>query len=117
MRMISKGIRSTQPKLTVQEPDEPEPTPIPMTVPTDNVHDVYVGCFENPLYDDRNTVGVDLPGRYPNTSFDGHRYIYVMVDSITNYINAKGLKSRTTGELQRGFEECYNDLKLSLIHI
>ena len=34
-----------------------------------------------------------------------------MVDSITNYINAKGLKSRTTGELQRGFEECYNDLK------
>ena len=111
MRMISKGIRSTQPKPTVQEPDEPEPAPIPMTVPTDNMYDVYVGCFENPLYDDRNTVGVDLSGRYPNTSFDGHKYIYVMVDSITNYINAKGLRSRKIGELQRGFEECYNDLK------
>ena len=34
-----------------------------------------------------------------------------MHDSITNYINAKGLKSRKSGELLRGFEECYNNLK------
>ena len=72
---------------------------------------MYVGCFENPLYDDRNTVGVDLPGRYPTTSLGGHKYIYVMHNSITNFINAKGLKSRKSGELLRGFEECYNDLK------
>ena len=34
-----------------------------------------------------------------------------MVDSITNFINAKGFRTRKTGELLRGFEECYNDLK------
>ena len=56
MRNISKEIRFTQPKPLVDEPEESEPPPIPITVPTDNIHDVYVGCFENPLYDDRNTV-------------------------------------------------------------
>ena len=34
-----------------------------------------------------------------------------MYDSITNYIDAKGLKSKKSGELLRGFEECYDDLK------
>ena len=115
MKMISKGIRSTRKPPTVIEHDEPEvepePHPNPITAPTDNIHDVYVYWFENPLYDDRNTVGVDLLGRYPDTSYDGHKYIYVMHDSITNYINAKGLTSRKAPELLRGFEECYNDLK------
>ena len=72
---------------------------------------MYVHCFENPLYDDRNTIGVDLPGRYPTTFFGGHKYIYVMHDSITTYINAKGLKSRKSSELLRWFAEYYNDLK------
>ena len=34
-----------------------------------------------------------------------------MYDTITNYINAKGLTSRRAPELIRGFEECYIDLK------
>ena len=34
-----------------------------------------------------------------------------MHDTITNYINAKGLTSRTAPALLQGFEECYNDLK------
>ena len=93
MKMISKGIRSTQPVPATVVEDEPEPPLDPITEPVSNVHDVFVHCFENPLYDDRNTIGVDLPGRYPDTSFDGHKYIYVMHDTITNYINAKGLTS------------------------
>ena len=44
-------------------------------------------------------------------SFKNQKYIYVIHDSITKYINAKGLKSRKTLELLRGFEECYNNLK------
>ena len=64
MKMISKGIRSTRKPPNVIEHNEPEiepaPHPDPITAPTDNVHDVYVQCFENPLYDDCNTVGVDL---------------------------------------------------------
>ena len=34
-----------------------------------------------------------------------------MHDSVTNYINAKGLKSRISAELMQGFVECYIDLK------
>ena len=76
IKMILEGIRSTQPpQPIVDKPDEPGPPSAPITVPTDNMHDVYVHCFENPLYDDRNTVGVDLPGRYPITLIGGHQYI------------------------------------------
>ena len=98
MKMIAKGIRSTRKPPKVIENDEPEtepePHPDPITAPTDNIHDMYVHCFENPLYDNYDITGVDLPGRYPDTFYDGHKYIYVMHDSIINYINAKGLKSR-----------------------
>ena len=111
MKMIFKGIRYTRKVPSVVEEDEPEPHPEPITEPTSNIHDVFVLCFENPLYDDQNTIEVDLPGRYPDTSFDGHKYIYVMHDTITNYINAKGLTSRRSPELIGGFEECYNNLK------
>ena len=85
MKMISKGIRSTQTIPTAVVEEEPEPPLEPITKPVSNVHDVFVHCIENPLYDDRNTVAVNLPGRYPVTSFDGHKYIFIMHDTITNY--------------------------------
>ena len=78
------------------------------------MYDVYVNCFKNLLYNDRNTIDVDLPASYQDTSFDGHKYIYVMHYSITNYINTEGLRSRKARELLRGFEECYNDLEKKL---
>ena len=65
--MISKGIRSTCKVPSTVEEDEPEPNPKPITDPPSNIHDVFEHCFENPFYDDRNTIGVDLPGRYPDT--------------------------------------------------
>ena len=88
MKMIAKGIRLTRKILQVIEDDEPEPHPGPISEPSDNIHDVYGDCFENPLYNDYNTIGVDLSGQYLDTSFDGHNYIYVTHDTITNYINS-----------------------------
>ena len=52
MQIISKGIQSTQPVPTAVVEDEPAPPPEPITEPTSNIHDVYVNCFENALYDD-----------------------------------------------------------------
>ena len=109
--MISKRIRPTYQLPPPDELDGSEPLSEPITAPTDNVHNVYIHCFENPLYDDRNTIGVDLPSRYPDKSFDGYKRIYVMHDSITNCINVKGLKSKKADELLQGFEVCYSDLK------
>ena len=111
MKMIAKAIRSTRKVPPVVQDDEPEPHPDSITEPTSNIHDVFAHCIENPLYADCNTIVVDLPGRYPDTFFDGHKYIYVMYDTITNYINAKRLTLRRAPELIRIFEECYNDLK------
>ena len=50
MEMISKGIRFTRKVPSAVEEDEPEPHPEPITEPTSKIHDVYVHCFENPLY-------------------------------------------------------------------
>ena len=111
MKLIAKGILSTCKMPHVINNDEPEPHPDPITEPTDNIHDIYTHYFENPLYDDWNSIEVDLPGQYPDTSFDRHKYIYVMDDTITNHINIKGLILRKTLKLLPGFVEYYNDLK------
>ena len=66
--MILKIIQSTR---QTPRPDEPEPLPELITAPTDDIHDVYVHCFENPLYENCNTISFDLPGCYLDTSFDG----------------------------------------------
>ena len=51
MKMIAKGIRSTRKIPQPIERDEPEPHPNPITTPTNNIHDLYVHYFKNPLYD------------------------------------------------------------------
>ena len=73
--MTSKKVRPIHqmPLPTLDEPDEPEPPPEPIVEPTENFYDVYIHCFENPLYNNKNAIGVDLPARYPDTSFGGHR--------------------------------------------
>ena len=53
-----------------------------------------VGVFT--LDDDemKNMMGFDFAGRYPITSQRGHKYIFIMYDYDTNYINAVPVKSR-----------------------
>ena len=101
LKMISKGIQPTHQASQPDEPDEPEPLPAPITAPTNNILDVYVYCFENPLYNDRNIIGVDLPGRYPDTSF-GSRGFYVgpAIKHYRNYVcfmsESKALRTSNT---------------------
>lgn len=63
------------------------------------------------MNDNKNTIGVNLPGLYSTTVFRRQKFIYAMHDSVTNYINAEGHKSRKLTELIQGFEECHIDLK------
>lgn len=58
-----------------------------------------------------NLIAMDLAGRYPITSARGHKYIMVMYDFDSNYINAVPIKSRKSSELVGAFKECYDDLK------
>ena len=68
LKMILKIIQSTR---QTPQPDEPEPLPKLIIAPTDDIHDVYVHCFENPLYEICNIISFNLPGCYLDTSFDG----------------------------------------------
>ena len=69
-----------------------------------------VGVFV--LDDDemKNMLGMDFAGRYPFTSQRGNKYVFVMYDYDTNYINAIAVKARKTSEYLRAFQECYDEL-------
>ncbi|OEU19979.1 hypothetical protein FRACYDRAFT_182300, partial [Fragilariopsis cylindrus CCMP1102] len=59
----------------------------------------------------KQLIAMDLPGRYPVTSARGHKYIMVMYDYDTNYINAVPIRSRKSSELVAAFKFCYDELK------
>ena len=114
LKLIRKIIRSTQPK----------PVP-PPTIPRSTVHNIDVNVVDtkdlasNPELKNliasnpelKNLIATDLPVRYPIISARGHKYIFVMYDFDTNYINAIPITSRKSCELVRGFTECYDSLK------
>ncbi|OEU20461.1 hypothetical protein FRACYDRAFT_181335 [Fragilariopsis cylindrus CCMP1102] len=73
------------------------------------LHDI--GTFLIDGNDMKQLIAMDLPGRYPVTSARGHKYIMVMYDYDTNYINAVPIKSRKSSELVAAFKFCYDELK------
>ena len=108
-KLVKKNVKSTKPS----PPPEPKPpqltdpeSPIP---PRSHVHDVAVGTI--PESDLQNLIATDLPGRYPITSARGHKYLFVMVDTDSGYINAVPIKSRKSSELVRAYQHCYDELK------
>jgi len=93
MRMIPSNTRSTQIK--------------PIS-PRSKKH--RVGVFVLDDTEMKNMLGIDFAGRYPTTSQRGNKYVFVMYDYDTNYINAIAVKSRKTNEYLRAFQECYDEL-------
>jgi len=49
-------------------------------------------------------------GRYPITSAQGPKYIFVMYNYDSNYIHAVPIKSRQSGDLVEAFQVCYKVL-------
>ena len=60
--------------------------------------------------DINNLVAMDLPGRYPVTSRTGNKYMFLLLDHNTNYINVVPIPSRKSSELVKAFETCYKEL-------
>ena len=94
LKMVSQGLRST-------------------SRPRSKRHPVGVAVVEQREIDTelRNHIGMDLPGRYPQTSTTGHKYIFVMYDYDTGYIKPVAMKSREMSEMLRCFDECYTMFK------
>jgi hypothetical protein len=72
------------------------------------IHDVEVHVVENNV---NNNVAMDLPGRLPITSRRGNKYIFLMIDHDTNYINAIPIKSRKSSELVNAYNTCCEEMK------
>ena len=70
-----------------------------------------VGVFLVEEDDMKNMIAMDFAGRYPVTSKQGHKYIFIMYDYDSNYTFAVPVKSRKTSEYLRAFQECYDKLK------
>ena len=65
----------------------------------------------NPKLEDlKRTISTDQTGRFPVTSARGHKYLFVMYDFDSNYINAIPITSRHEKELIRAWTTCYDDL-------
>ena len=60
--------------------------------------------------DINNLVAMDLPGRYCVTSRSGNKYMFLLLDHDTNYINVVPIPSRKSSELVKAFETCYKEL-------
>ena len=58
----------------------------------------------------RNLVCMDQLGRYPITSARGNKYVMIMYDYDSGFINAIPMKSRKSSELVRAFEFGYSEL-------
>jgi len=104
LKLIRKDTRSTQPK------------PIPPATPPRTVHNVGVNVIDNETLGSnpeiKNVIATDLAGRYLIISDRGHhKYIFVMCDYDSNYINAILITSRKGCILVRAFTECYDSLK------
>ena len=57
-----------------------------------------------------NQIAIDQPGRFLVTSFDGYKYITVIIDVDVAYTTAAPITSRKAGELVRGFQVCNEKL-------
>ena len=93
IRPTSKTLVPYQQDLTI---DSPIPTYTPVTTPRSVVYNVVVKVIptEKLTKELTNRIAINQIGQYPVTSFEGHKYITVMMDVDTGYINSAGITSR-----------------------
>ena len=97
--------------------DSPIPTyttvPSPNNEPRSVVHNVVVKVIptDELRKELTNQIAINQAGRYPVTSFEGYKYVTVIVDIDTGYINAASITSQKAPQLVKGFQECYDELK------
>ena len=77
------------------------------------IHNVTIAIIrDDDLGEDRtNMIAMDLPGRFPITSADGHKYIFIMYDCDSDYIKGIAMKNRETSEMVRCYSEWYDFFK------
>ena len=102
LNQVRKNVRSTKNK--AREMESANTT----TLRGRKVRDVYTRVYET-----RNTVFSDQTGAFPWRSRSGNKYIMVMVETDSNAILVKPLKSRNDAELTRAYKALMTRLRRS----
>ena len=114
MHLLRKGLRPTskgdpfEPPIDPPTEDSTEPPLPPPRQPLDRTRNL--GFFCVPFTELKNLICADLPGRFPITSERGHKYVYLMYDFDSNYIQGLPIKSRKTENIIEAFETCVSVL-------
>ena len=108
LKMIRQHIRSTKPQPT----DTPSPTVMTNALPSPGPH-IRTNLVTIKCIDLSGKISTDQTGRFPVTSSKGNKYIMVALVQDPNSILAEPLKSRSAGELLRGYSAIFDRLEES----
>ena len=87
-------------------PDEDDtPMPLPHGLKT---HSCYAKVIH---FEPRAQTHSDQTGKFPTTSAQGNKYVFVLYDYDSNSIMARPLKSREAQQILEAFQSCYNVLR------
>ena len=100
-----QGVRSTKPKH--QQDEEAQEAELNAKLrPGVKKHDVY---FK--IWDAKEKMYTDQTGRFPVQSKQGNRYMMVLVEIDSNYIDAEPMKNRSQGEMIRAYQALLERIK------
>ena len=101
MKQQRQGVRSTQ---NEEEQEKQEDSPEPRK----KHKDVYIK-----IWDTKEKMFTDQTGKFPYQSVDGHRYLMVLVEIDSNYIDVEPMKSKESKEMVKTYQELLRRIKLT----
>jgi hypothetical protein len=101
-RKVRSGLRSTQPKPTKDNNDDPNPTGN-IFLPTSKEHDIFTKIYM--VEEEANeTVFTNQTGRFLKKSSQGNQYVMVLTHINSNAILQEAMKNRTSGKMIRAYQ-------------
>ena len=103
-----QGLRSTRKTTT---PHNPHDNAVDMTAMAPTHGTARTNCVYFARFDLEGTVASDQTGRFPQTSFEGNKYMTIMFSEDANGILAHPIKNRSEYELVEGIKTLHGRLK------
>jgi hypothetical protein len=108
-RKVRSGLRSTQPKPTTDDNDNPNP-PGNTIRPINKEHDIFIKIYM--VEEEANkTVFTNQTGQFPKKSSQGNQYIMVLTHINSNAILQEAMKNCTSGEMIRAYQVLIDQLR------
>jgi hypothetical protein len=108
-RKVRSGLRSTQPKPTKDDNNNPNPTGNTILL-TSKEHNIIIKIYM--VKEEANeTIFTDQTGQFPKKSSQGNQYIMVLTHIISNAILQEAMKNHTFGKMIRAYQILIDQLR------